>query len=719
MALSPIKLVSDLHNDPEEYFQRYLDQMGRVDEVNRLVFLSQKVPEPIREEVDQLILQNEATVRNLMDHYSAAKSTSSWMPGAVVLGRYRLIKKLGSGSSSVVWQAMNLDLNRPVALKILRGLLFDSRAVDRLRLEAEVLASIDCAGVVRLYTTVYEEDTLALVTECVGEGETLHDLTASTSSEWHAMPLRQRCAFLLEPLQGLAIAHNHGVLHRDIKPANLLWSGQELKLADFGLATRLDELSVATLSGEFVGTHAYAAPEQHAGVRATPQSDVFSYGATLYEGLTGSRLFAGANTKSTLMMIMSGQRPWSKAFDALPRDLRAILSCALQQEVEMRYVDAKAFAADLHAWLERRPVVARLPNAYERARLWVRRNPWPSITGTFLAAGLALSVVFGLETMRANGNALHALQIAQGIIQNLDPLLPANQQGSLRARLEDLRSMLQADVYLRDSSLAELWATVGAGFMIIHSYPDAAEAFRHAQEKSPKPINQVKLAWCLMNSKARTVPASKYMLMLTEAHELLEPLATRAWVGNDEVDFITALARNRLITVQMKQAKNSFDLEDCAQKYQHLVEMIQSRPAFEGWLGPMNLVDLGACKADLGHNSEALDSYIAAEQSFRNNGLGSHSEMFYALVGQYQILYILDRWAEAEEVAQRAVYSERNSGRGYTEEALIFQIDWAGILQKLERHDEATRLKENAELRMADPRYEGETIEFEKIMSQK
>jgi serine/threonine protein kinase len=701
-------MVKDLHNKPEEYFQRYLDQMGQAENLDSQVFLSQMVPDAIREEVRQLILQNEATVRSLKERYDAAKSTSSWKPGAVVFGSYRLTRKLGSGSSSVVWEALDLNLDHPVALKILRGLLFDSRSIDRLRLEAQVLAGMDCAGVVRLFTTVFEADTLALITECVGEGETLHGLTATTSSEWHAMSLRQRCAVLLEPLKGLSLAHAKGILHRDIKPSNLLWSGKQLKLADFGLATRLDDLSTATLSGEFVGTHAYAAPEQQGGEQATTRSDVFSFGATLYEGLTGSRLFDGPNVKSTLMMILSGQRPWSKTFDALPRDLRAILKCALQHQASNRYADAEAFASDLNAWLERRPVVARLPSLSEQVRLWVHRNPWPSFAGVILAAGLVISISFEVKASRAKSNALNALQIAQGIIQNLDPLLPASQQGSRRARLADLRTMLQSDTYLPKQALAELWATVGTGFMSVRSFPDAANAFRQALEKSPQPLNQVKLAWCLINSgNSVTNQDAEHQVLLTEAFELLEPLALREWTDNDEMDFVTALARNRLTTVQMFLQGDDFLLVDCAEQYELLDETIQARPGFEGWLGPMNLVNLGVCRETLGHYAAALDAYIAAENTFRENGLGSHSEMVYAMIGKYHCLQALDRSEDAAEAAARAVGFVRNSGRGYTQEAIGSQLEWAGILQQLERHDEAAQLREDAELRKADPRFEG------------
>ena len=199
----------------------------------------------------------------------------------------------------VVYRARDTKLNRPVAIKFLSGELADSAARRRFQREAQLASSLNHPHILTVYDTGEFEGRHYLVTEFI-DGGTLKNWAKQQPRNW------QDVAELLTGVaDGLATAHQAGILHRDIKPDNILITASGYaKLADFGLAklaegSRSEDVTRTftedrSLPGFIVGTIAYMSPEQASGMPLDARSDIFSFGAVLYEMLAGRRRFAAA-----------------------------------------------------------------------------------------------------------------------------------------------------------------------------------------------------------------------------------------------------------------------------------------------------------------------------------------------------------------------------------------------------------------------------------------
>jgi len=202
--------------------------------------------------------------------------------GASSIGdsRYRLERPLGHGGMGTVYLAHDLELDRPVAVKLLaERLAGDGAFRKRFLREARVAARLSHPNVVGVYDAGESEEGLPYIVMEYVDGATLEGLGP--------LPPREAVGLALQACHGLAQAHEHGLVHRDVKPHNLLLrSDGALKVADFGIA-RAAEATALTEVGTVLGTAAYLAPEQATGGAVTPATDVYALGAVLYELLTG------------------------------------------------------------------------------------------------------------------------------------------------------------------------------------------------------------------------------------------------------------------------------------------------------------------------------------------------------------------------------------------------------------------------------------------------
>lgn len=217
-----------------------------------------------------------------------------------IIGHYRLSREIGRGSMASVYRAEDLSLQRTVALKIFsRRSRGDERLPDLRRLidEARSSAALDHENIVRVYEIAHDSDWAYIAMEFVAGSdlETLVDAAGPIDA-------RRACLVGAELAQALAYAHQMGIIHRDVKPANLILSRSgQCKITDFGLAERLDDAVGDSLACHAVGTPHYLAPEVARGKPATPASDVYSLGATLWHLLSGRPLFEAPNNAALLM----------------------------------------------------------------------------------------------------------------------------------------------------------------------------------------------------------------------------------------------------------------------------------------------------------------------------------------------------------------------------------------------------------------------------------
>jgi hypothetical protein len=310
-------------------------------------------------------------------------------------GDYEIQAELGRGGMGIVYQARQVSLNRPVALKMLRaGLLADGDEVRRFQNEAEAVALLDHPGIVPVHE-VGEHDGQRYLSMKLVPGGNLADRMAAYRDD-----PRAAAALVAEAAEAVHHAHMRGILHRDLKPANILVDAQgHPHVTDFGLAKRLEADRELTLSGTILGTPGYMAPEQAAGRRGTitTATDVYGLGAVLYTMLTGKPPFTGESVVDTLQKVREqSPEPPRRTNAKLPRDLEVICLKCLEKDPRRRYPGAQAVADDLRAWLDSRPIAARPVGTWTRAALWCRRRP--AIAGLSAAviavalAGLAFGV---------------------------------------------------------------------------------------------------------------------------------------------------------------------------------------------------------------------------------------------------------------------------------------------------------------------------------------
>ncbi len=308
------------------------------------------------------------------------------------IGGYQVQAPLGAGGMGVVYRALDTKLNRPVAIKLLSDDLADAAARHRFQREAQTASSLNHPHIVTVYDVGEVDGRQYLVTEFV-DGGTLKDWAQASKRTW-----RQIIELLIGVADGLAAAHDAGIVHRDIKPVNILVAQNGYaKLADFGLAKLWEATgSLAatrtfsaghTRPGAIVGTIAYMSPEQAAGQPVDARSDIFSFGVVLYELLAGRRPFEGATDLERLQALIS--RPAPPLADSsldLPADLRNIVEKALEKDPAERYQTARELVIDLRR-LTRVTTSAKPGATTAIAKRWKVIVPAAAAALTFSVAG--------------------------------------------------------------------------------------------------------------------------------------------------------------------------------------------------------------------------------------------------------------------------------------------------------------------------------------------
>ena len=271
------------------------------------------------------------------------------IPAGTQFGSYRIVEKLGDGGMGVVYRAVDTRLNRPAAVKLLSEDVADPAARRRFQREAQTASSLNHPHILTVYDAGEIDGRQYLVTEFV-DGGTLRDWAGSAPRTW-----RQIVELLTGVADGLAVAHEAGILHRDIKPENVLvtQSGYA-KLADFGLA-KLEERVVGnstraltvdqTRAGIIIGTPSYMSPEQATGRDIDARSDVFSFGALLYELLARRRPFEGERMFDVLNAVANATPEPLDA--AVPIAVRMIVEKALEKDPADRYQTMRELVVDL------------------------------------------------------------------------------------------------------------------------------------------------------------------------------------------------------------------------------------------------------------------------------------------------------------------------------------------------------------------------------------
>jgi serine/threonine protein kinase len=251
---------------------------------------------------------------------------------------YRVEHRLGAGGFAVVFAVRDLNLKRPLAVKVLSPDLITSRAVlERFRREAETVAQLSHPNIVPLHFVGQKDDLIYLVMQAI-DGGTL----AERLDRDGALPIDEAVRILCEIAGALAHAHKRGVIHRDIKPENVLLDAETGRalVTDFGIARTADG-SPLTSVGIVVGTAAYLSPEQAAGEPSDQRADIYALGVLAYQMLTGRLPFSGATPSAVLMKRLAGPpEPLRNVRPEIPEPLAEIVESCLVVEPDRRPGDA-------------------------------------------------------------------------------------------------------------------------------------------------------------------------------------------------------------------------------------------------------------------------------------------------------------------------------------------------------------------------------------------
>src|SRR5690242_9726344 len=268
----------------------------------------------------------------------------STLLGTSLNGRYRLEARIGSGGMSTVYRALDVTLERRVAIKLMnREVATDSDQLERFRREARAVAQLSHPHIVGVIDAGEDESRPYIVFEFV-EGETLKDRIRRQGQ----LPVAEAVAYAIEIARALGAAHARHIVHRDVKPQNVLIDEEgSAKVTDFGIARTLDEEGL-TADGRVLGTTDYVSPEQALGQRVTGQSDLYSLGIVLYEMLVGEVPFKGDNQVAVAMKHVREILPDVQAKrPEVSAALAAVVDTATAKRQEDRYANDVEMIADL------------------------------------------------------------------------------------------------------------------------------------------------------------------------------------------------------------------------------------------------------------------------------------------------------------------------------------------------------------------------------------
>jgi Tol biopolymer transport system component len=329
------------------------------------------------------------------------------LPAGTRLGPYEILSPLGAGGMGEVYRAKDTRLAREVAIKVLPSHMASSPETrQRFEREAKMISQLSHPYICALYDVGREGETEYLVMELL-EGETLSDRLAKG-----ALPLEQTLRYGDEIADALDKAHRQGIVHRDLKPGNVMITKSGVKLLDFGLAkamapaaprgslTSLPTQQGLTQEGTILGTFQYMAPEQLEGKEADARTDIFAFGAVLYEMATGKKAFSGASQASLISAIMQNDPPpISQVQPTSPAALDRVVRACLAKDPEDRWQNAGDVGRQLR-WLSDSSSSSAGAGAVPAARRGGLRQTLPWATAALLAVA-ALFLVRGLREARS------------------------------------------------------------------------------------------------------------------------------------------------------------------------------------------------------------------------------------------------------------------------------------------------------------------------------
>ncbi|AKS41631.1 serine/threonine-protein kinase [Wenzhouxiangella marina] len=461
---------------------------GRLEPGQRDAFLRRELedrPELLEQAESLVRLLEEATCAPTVARAGEAVSALPTIPG------FELNELVGHGGMGSVYRARQLHPDREVAIKLIRADLMSAEARQRLVQEADLLGRLNHPSIARIHAA-------GTVDSAAGAQpwlamELIDGLPLDAYLQSRSLSNREVIELIGAIADGVAHAHQQGVIHRDLKPANVLVDeAGHPHVLDFGVArlTDVDPGQASTLiqTGELVGTLGYMAPEQIDG-RADTRSDIHALGVMLYQAFAGRLpiVLTGLSLIDALARLAQDEPdPLRRLRPDLDPELDALVMQALARDPDERYASVAQFREDMQRWLDHRPLLARSPGRWRRARLFVRRHRLgvgaAAAVGLAVLTGTALAVHFAWRESQARFEAeLRAEQLSAVNQFIRDMLLAADPDNTLGERvtlveaLNEAARMLPLDQQMDPLVRAELHRTMGSILLNLGRTEDGSE----------------------------------------------------------------------------------------------------------------------------------------------------------------------------------------------------------------------------------------------------
>lgn len=307
-------------------------------------------------------------------------------PTTVVLERYEIIKELGRGGMGVVYQVMDTQLKRIVAMKVLLDSGLKAASLQRFMREAKLSSKMSHPNIVQVYEFGVGPQ-FYIIMEFI-QGHSFQDLL-----EDKTYPLRKKLAIFQQVCEAMEYAHQQKIIHRDLKPQNIMVTHDNIaKVMDFGLAKSLTLQSVrVSKTGQVLGTLQYMSPEQAEGRKLDPKSDIYSLGVILYKILTNHTPYEGDSAVNILAQLAESDPPLPSQFNpSVPKTLQAICMKCLEKNPGNRYESAQLLANDIQSYLENKPITIHQKKRLAKNIQWMQKNKM------FIVMFLALVLSWGI-----------------------------------------------------------------------------------------------------------------------------------------------------------------------------------------------------------------------------------------------------------------------------------------------------------------------------------
>ena len=361
-------------------------------------------------------------------------------PGTILANRYEILSVLGTGGMGSVYKAQDKELDRVVALKVIRPELARNQAiVDRFKQELRLSHKVTHRNVVRMYD-LSEDAGMRFVTMELVPGRDLRSILEERGKlpPDEAVDIFQQICFALET------AHGAGILHRDLKPQNVMREDTgRVVVMDFGRARTIDDRDGLTQTGALVGTMDYMSPEQALGKDLDQRSDLFALGLIAYEMLTGAMPFVAESAIASLVKRTQQRAiPLSDVDKNIPGTLSNIIAKCLEKEPANRYQNAEELDSDLRAWREGKASGKKISASSARRRMnRIRELPWPRLAATgvlivAIAAGISWYVIRRQQAAKSVAHGPVSVLVGDFANHTGDPLLDNTIEPMLGVALE-------------------------------------------------------------------------------------------------------------------------------------------------------------------------------------------------------------------------------------------------------------------------------------------